>query len=87
MNNLPEIGARVRYTGTTPWAYHVATGEGVTGTVVGHVPVYRNDVETVRVPRPKDEWHVQVAIDRRPQNWARDSLRFTPKVAHIERVD
>lgn len=87
MDSLPEIGARVRYVGTTPWAYHVATGEGVTGTVVGHVPVYRSDVEMARIPRPPNEWHVQVAIDRRPRHWAREHLRFTPKVAHIEPAD
>lgn len=84
MDRLPEIGARVRYTGPTGWAYHVSTGHGVTGTVIGHVPVFRNEIETTRVPRPHSDWHVRVAIDRRPRHWARETPRFSPKVSDIE---
>jgi len=84
MQDLPEIGARVRYSGPTPWAYHQSTGQGVVGTVIAHVPIYRGDTQDARIAMPPAEWHVRVAIDRRPRDWRCVQSRFAPKVRDIE---
>jgi len=83
MQDLPEIGSRVRYVGPTRGAYH-ATGEGVIGTVVDHVPLFRGDASRMDVPRPANQWHVRVAVDELPGEWTYMSRVFSPSVADIE---
>ena len=83
MQELPEIGARVRYVGPSTAAYH-ETGEGVIGTVVEHVPLYRGDTARSDIPRPRNQWHVRVAVDDLPNEWRYMGKVFSPSVAHIE---
>lgn len=86
MQELPEIGSRVRYVGPTPSAYH-ETGEGVVGTVVDHVPLYRGDTARDDVPRPPNQWHVRVAVDEIPGDWSYMGRVFSPSVAHVEKLN
>jgi len=83
MQELPEIGTRVRYIGPTAAAYH-ETGEGVTGTVVDHVPLFQSDVNRVDIPRPANQWHVRVAVDETPTEWTYMGRVFSPKVTDVE---
>lgn len=86
MQELPEIGSRVRYVGPTAAAYH-DTGEGVVGIVVDHVPLYRGEANEADIPRPKNQWHVRVAVDEVPSEWTYMGRVFSPSVAHVERVN
>ncbi len=83
MQELPEIGSRVRYVGPTRAAYH-SPGQGVVGTVVDHVPLHRGDVSREDIARPPNQWHVRVAVDELPGEWTYMGRVFSPSVAHVE---
>ncbi|MEM0985686.1 MAG: hypothetical protein AAGJ32_05535 [Pseudomonadota bacterium] len=86
MQQIPEIGSRVRYVGPTQAAYH-ASGEGVIGTVVDLVPLYRTDAARTDIPRPRDQWHVRVAVDDIPGEWSYVGRMFNPKVSDVEVIN